>query len=130
MTATKPRVLVIDDDPHLQELVKDLFDHAGIESVPALNAAAGAEVLKQTPLPACVLLDLMLPDVSGLDFLRQIRSKPAFDDLPVIILSALVDPDTIRQGLDMGADRYLTKPYLASNLTTTVFEVLRTGRRR
>jgi DNA-binding response OmpR family regulator len=127
---TKPRILVIDDDPDLQELVKDLFNFAGLEHIPALTAAAGAAVLKQKPLPDCVLLDLMLPDVSGLELLRQIRSKSAFDELPIIILSALADPDNIRKGLDLGADRYLTKPYLANNLTTVVAEVLKSGRRR
>jgi DNA-binding response OmpR family regulator len=126
----KPRILVIDDDPNLQDLVLSLFNRAGLETIPALTAGEGANVLRQKPLPDCVLLDLMLPDVSGLELLRQIRSKPAFDDLPIIILSALADPETIRKGLDMGADRYLTKPYLANNLTKTVFDLLKTGRRR
>ena len=87
-------------------------------------------MLRQKPLPDMVLLDLMLPDVSGLEMLRQIRSKDVFDSIPIIILSALADPTTIRKGLDLGADRYLTKPYLANNLTSTVFEVLKAGRRR
>ncbi len=127
---SKPRILVIDDDPDIQELVKDLFNYAGLEYIPAMSAAAGAEILRQKPLPDCVLLDLMLPDVSGLELLRQIRSRQVFADLPIVILSALADPDNIRKGLDLGADRYLTKPYLANNLTTVVFEVLKTGRRR
>lgn len=127
---TKPRILVIDDDPDLQKLVSSLFDHAGLDYIPALTAAEGAEVLRQKPLPDLVLLDLMLPDVSGLEMLRQIRSKDVFDSIPIIILSALADPNTIRKGLDLGADRYLTKPYLANNLTSTVFEVLKAGRRR
>jgi DNA-binding response OmpR family regulator len=126
---TKPRILVIDDDPDLQTLVRALFEHAGLDYIPAMTAAAGAEVLRQRPLPDLVLLDLMLPDVSGLEMLRQIRSKDVFDSMPIIILSALADPTTIRKGLDLGADRYLTKPYLANNLTSTVFEVLKTGRR-
>ncbi|MAS35951.1 MAG: hypothetical protein CL610_18230 [Anaerolineaceae bacterium] len=127
---TNPRILVIDDDPALQEMVAKLFSRAGLEPIPALTAAEGAEVLRQKPLPDCVLLDLMLPDVSGMELLRQIRSKTVFDALPIIILSALADPETIRKGLELGADRYLTKPYLVNNLTRTVFEVLRDGRRQ
>jgi DNA-binding response OmpR family regulator len=129
-STTKPRILVIDDDSDLQTLVRSLLEHAGLEYIPAMTAAAGAEVLRHKPLPDLVLLDLMLPDVSGLEMLRQIRSKDLFDALPIIILSALADPTTIRKGLDLGADRYLTKPYLANNLTNTVLEVLKTGRRR
>jgi DNA-binding response OmpR family regulator len=72
----------------------------------------------------------MLPDVSGLEFLRQLRTKSAFDKLPVIILSALADPDQIRDGLAAGADRYLTKPYLANNLIGTLQEILRSGRKK
>ena len=99
---TNPRILVIDDDPALQEMVAKLFSRAGLEPIPALTAAEGAEVLRQKPLPDCVLLDLMLPDVSGMELLRQIRSKTVFDALPIIILSALADPETIRKGLELG----------------------------
>lgn len=125
----KNRVLVIDDDPELQELVRVLLSSIGMDVVTAGTAAAAAQVLRQKPLPDLVLLDLMLPDVSGLEFLRQMRAKVVFNDLPVIILSALADPEQIRDGLKMGADRYITKPYVAANLTKVVVEVLRTGRR-
>ncbi len=125
----KNRVLVIDDDPELQELVRVLLSSIGMDVVTAGTAAAAAQVLRQKPLPDLVLLDLMLPDVSGLEFLRQMRAKAVFNDLPVIILSALADPEQIRDGLKMGADRYITKPYVAANLTKVVVEVLRTGRR-
>jgi DNA-binding response OmpR family regulator len=72
----------------------------------------------------------MLPEISGLELLRQIRAKDVFDDLPVVIVSALADPDQIRKGFDLGADRYVTKPAIAHNLVKTVQEVLRAGRRR
>ncbi|MBE0690751.1 MAG: DNA-binding response regulator, partial [Anaerolineae bacterium] len=53
-----------------------------------------------------------------------------FDDMPVIVLSALVDPQQIREALDSGADRYLTKPYIANNLVSYVLDVLSSGRRQ
>ncbi len=71
----------------------------------------------------------MLPDVSGIEFLRQMRAKSEYDDVPVLVLSALIDPEKIRAALDAGADRYLTKPYIANNLLTVVQDMLRTGRR-
>jgi DNA-binding response OmpR family regulator len=128
MDAVKPRILVIDDDPELQELVASLLGHANLTPIRAESASAGVNVLRQRPLPDCVLLDLMLPDVSGLELLRQIREKSVFDAMPIIILSALADPDTIRKGLALGADRYLTKPYLANNLIRVIFDLLKQGR--
>jgi two-component system, OmpR family, phosphate regulon response regulator PhoB len=125
-----PRVLVVDDDAELLGLVKMLLTRVGIEVVTAVTAGAAAQILRQPPLPHLLILDMMLPDVSGLELLRQLRSKEVFDTLPVIILSALADPSEIRKGLDAGADRYVTKPYVAHNLTKVVQELLRTGRQR
>ena len=130
MTSPKRRILVVDDDPELQELVRVLLTHAGMEAIPAESAGAAAQVLRKLPLPDLVLLDMMLPDVSGLELLKQMRAKDIFDDLPVVILSALADPEQIRNGLNAGADRYITKPYIAGNLVNTVQDVLRTGRRK
>ncbi len=129
-SGAKPRILVIDDDPALQKLVKTLLVRADMEVTAAMNATEAAQALRQRPLPDIILLDLMLPDISGIEFLRQMRQKQVFDDLPVVILSAMADPESIREGLKTGADRYLTKPYLANNLITTLHEVLRTGRKK
>lgn len=126
----KQRILVVDDDPALQKLVVLLLEKAGFEPISAINATEAATILRQSPLPDLMVLDLMLPEISGIDFLKQLRAKAAFDHFPVIILSALADPTQIREGLDAGADRYLTKPYLANNLIKTVQEVLRVGRQK
>lgn len=126
----KSMVLVIDDDPALQKLVVLLLQRAGFDTESALNATEGAAILRKKPLPDLVLLDLMLPEISGIDFLRQVRTQAHLDALPVIILSALADPAQIREGLAVGADRYLTKPYLANNLIKTVQDVIRQGRVR
>lgn len=79
-------------------------------------------------MPQLLILDLMLPDISGLEFLRQLRSKRAFDDLPVLVLSALIESENIREALNSGADRYLTKPYIANNLVVIAQDMLKTGR--
>lgn len=130
MASNPKRILVVDDDPELLQLVRVLLARIHIENViTAESATAAAAALRTPPLPDVVILDLMLPDISGVEFLRQMRSKPAFDGVPVLVLSAIIDPDHIRQALDAGADRYLTKPYIANNLLTVVQEILRTGRR-
>ncbi len=128
--SSKPRILIVDDDPALQKLVSSLLQRSGMEPLNVMTASDAAAALKEDPLPDLLVLDLMLPEISGIEFLKQIRSKSRFDDLPVIILSALADPEQIREGLQEGADRYLTKPYLANNLVKTVREVLRQGRTR
>lgn len=127
-TSKKPTILIVDDDPALQKLVMLLLQRAGFETISALNATEAGRLLRETPLPDLVLLDLMLPEISGIDFLKRMRQQSMYDGLPVIILSALADPNQIREGLESGADRYLTKPYLANNLIKTVQDVIRTGR--
>jgi DNA-binding response OmpR family regulator len=122
-------VLVVDDDREILNLVNMLLARVGLEVIMAETAAAAAQVLRQQPLPNLVILDLMLPDVSGMELLRQMRAKEVFDRLPVVILSALADPKEIREGLDAGADRYVTKPYIANNLIHVVQDLLRNGRR-
>jgi two-component system, OmpR family, phosphate regulon response regulator PhoB len=123
------RILVIDDDPALQKLVISLLRRAGFEGIPASDVYEAEAVLAEEPYPALILLDLMLPEVSGIEILARIRARRELDPLPVVILSALADPEQIKEGLDGGADRYLTKPYLANNLVSTVRELLETGRK-
>lgn len=123
-TTNPPTILVVDDDPALQKLVVALLERSGMNVQSAMSAKEAAQHLRDHPLPDLMLLDLMLPEISGIEFLKQLRAKPQFNDLPVIILSALADPDQIREGLNSGADRYLTKPYLANNLVKTISEVL------
>lgn len=125
----KRRVLAVDDDAELLELVITLLKRVNIETMGVENAIQAAQALRQPPLPDLLILDLMLPDISGIDFLKQMRSKSIFDSLPVLVLSAMAEPQEIRAALDAGADRYLTKPYLANNLLSVVQEMLRTGRR-
>ncbi|MDX2141041.1 MAG: response regulator transcription factor [Chloroflexota bacterium] len=130
MSANKKRVLVIDDDLELQQLVRILLSRQNMEVMTADTVASGVRALATPPLPDIVLLDLMLPDESGIDFLKQVRARTAFDAMPIIVLSALVDPKQIKEALDAGADRYLTKPYIANNLVSYVTDVLRSGRRQ
>jgi two-component system phosphate regulon response regulator PhoB len=126
----RKRVLIVEDEPEMQDLMRSLLERAGLETFSAYDVATAVQVLRGKPLPDLVLLDLMLPEISGMELLRQIRAKDVFDELPVIIVSALADPDQIRKGFELGADRYVTKPAIAHNLVKTVQEVLRAGRRR
>lgn len=130
VASKKKRVLVIDDDPELVQLVRVLLSRINADAVTTDNAKTAEALLRSGAQPDLIILDLMLPEVSGIEFLRQLRADSQFDALPVVVLSALIDPERIRVALDAGADRYLTKPYIANNLLTVVTEILRVGRRR
>lgn len=131
MTERKIRLLVIEDEELVQDMMKRLLERSGWEIIQAYHVQEAVQILRDNrPLPDLVILDLMLPDIDGFELLRQMRSKKIFDTLPVVIVSALADPEQIRKGLSLGADRYVTKPGITHNLVNTVKEVLRTGRRK
>jgi len=115
---------VVDDDSALQQLMRTLLERADMEPIQAMNAYEANEILSEGDLPDLVVLDLMLPDVSGMEYLQELRATEGYEHLPVIILSALADPDVISEGYDTGADRYLTKPYIAQNLIKTIHEMI------
>lgn len=116
---TSPTIVVVDDDPELLTLVTLLLRRIGAEVHTFTSSHSAIRYLLQNT-PDIIILDLMLPDINGLDLLRQIRKQRRFDPVPVLILSAKADPDTIRSGLDLGANGYVTKPYIANSLIDRV----------
>ena len=122
-------ILVVDDEVEIRKLVENLLGRVGLRTLQAAGANEAWEQLAQEK-PELIVLDLMMPEVDGITFLKALRNDNQYDDLPVVILSALVDPMQIREGLDAGADRYLTKPYLAKNLIQTVQDILKRGRNK
>ena len=115
-----PRILIIDDDRDLITLLATLLKRINVESVAARDGIEGLGVLKSSQRPDMIILDLMLPDMDGLEVLQRIRAQPELSNVPVVILSATGDPDTIRFSLDRGADEYITKPYTPDELLTRV----------
>jgi two-component system phosphate regulon response regulator PhoB len=118
------RILVIDDEPDLVELVRINLDQAGYD---VETAASGREALAalRRGRPDLVVLDLMLPDISGTDLCRQIRADAALADLPIIMLTAKADEVDRVVGFELGADDYVTKPFSPRELTLRVAAVLR-----
>jgi DNA-binding response OmpR family regulator len=118
---------VIDDDPEILKLIAMLLRRIGAESVTFHDGRTALHYLTTT-IPDLIILDLMLPDVDGMEVLRRLRALDRFKPVPVLILSAKADADSIRQGLDEGADGYVTKPYIANTLIDRVRLLLRTER--
>jgi two-component system response regulator MtrA len=122
-----PKIVVIDDDHEVLKLIALLLRRIGAQSRTFFDGQEALNYL-QLETPDLVILDLMLPDIDGLEILRQLRSQSQFDHVPIIILSARADPNTIRTGLENGADGYVTKPYIANSLIDRVRLLLGTGR--
>ena len=122
MTAAGRRVLVVDDDPTVAEVVLAYLRRAGMV---AEHAADGAAALRAagTCAPDLVILDLMLPGIDGLEVCRRLRSQRA--DLPVIMLTARGEESDRVLGLEVGADDYVTKPFSPRELVLRVESVLR-----
>jgi DNA-binding response OmpR family regulator len=106
----KLTVLVIDDDPVILELLRVNFE---IEGFDVICATDGEEGLKraQADHPDVVISDIMMPRRDGLQLLNDLRADPGTEHLPIILLSAKAQRNEVQQGLDMGADDYITKPF-------------------
>ncbi len=117
-------ILVVEDEPDIQELI---CYHLQKEGFVTCKAQSGTEALKiiEDKRPDLVLLDLMLPGLSGIEVLKRIRYALAMTDLPVIIVSARTDEIDIITGLELGADNYLPKPFSPKVLVANVKALLR-----
>lgn len=121
-------ILVVDDDPDLLLLLRKMLARIGASALTVETGQEGLDLLKSEHFDLLVL-DLMLPDVDGYEVLKRVRAESRYDDMPVLILSARADPQAINKGMDLGADAYLTKPYLPNTLTSRVRTLLADGRR-
>lgn len=118
------RVLVVDDEPDIVALCAYHLAKAGYRVV---TAASGSDALEQArqQRPALVVLDLMLPGMSGYDVLQQIRADDMLKQIPVLMLTARREEADRIQGLTLGADDYLTKPFSPQELVLRVAAILR-----
>ncbi|HXU63982.1 MAG TPA: response regulator [Polyangia bacterium] len=118
------RVLVVDDDPDINEVVREGLRMAGYDPVPALSGEdALAEIDRR--VPDLVLLDQMLPDIDGLELCRRLRGNARTTSVPVVFLTARATPEARVRGLAVGADDYVVKPFSMQELVLRIRAVLR-----
>lgn len=115
------RILIVDDEPALQNMVGEILAQAGYETEAALCCAQALERFR-TAAPDAVLLDVMLPDGDGFSLLGKLRE---LRDVPVLFLSARDEDEARLKGLGLGADDYITKPFLPQELLLRLRAVLR-----
>ena len=121
MTATPIKVLVVDDEPPIRKLLRTGLGTQGYQTLDAPNAKAALELMADKP--DLVILDLGLPDMQGLDLLRQIRARR--EDVPIVVLSSRGDEAAKVEALDLGADDYVTKPFGMEELLARIRTALR-----
>lgn len=121
VTATKGEILVVDDEPNIARLIRMYLDREGFETV---TAGSGSEALERIARnkPALVILDIMLPDIDGLEVCREIRRET---NIPIIMLTAREGDEDKIVGLELGADDYVTKPFVPRELVARVKAILR-----
>ena len=119
-----PRILIVEDEASLQELLAYNLERAGFAVEQAYDADEARTMIAEQA-PDLVLLDWMLPYMSGLELCRQLRRQPATANLPIVMLTARVEERDRLHGLDTGADDYITKPFSVDELIARVRAVLR-----
>ena len=119
-----PRILVVEDEPSIAELIAVNLRHGGFEAIVAQDSVS-AQAALDAVLPDAILLDWMLPGQSGLSLARHWRKQPRTKAIPILMLTARGDePDKVA-GLDAGADDYITKPFSTQELLARIRAVLR-----
>ena len=104
------KILIIEDDKFLRELIAQKLTKSGFDTTEAANGEDGLKAVKEEK-PNMILLDLVLPGISGFDFLAQIKEDPISAEIPVIVLSNLSHKDDIEKALKIGAIDYLVKAH-------------------
>ena len=121
MNATPLKVLVVDDEPPIRKLLRMGLGTQGYQTMDAPNAKTALDLMANQP--DLVILDLGLPDMQGLELLRQIRSRT--ETVPIVVLSSRGDEVTKVEALDLGADDYVTKPFGMEVLLARIRAALR-----
>ena len=113
------KIVIIEDDPNVRDNIKKILTYEGYET---FGAATGEEGIEKIPEinPDLIICDIMLPDISGYDILETLNNSPKFKLIPFIFLTAKVEMDDLRRGMNLGADDYLTKPFHVKDLLEVV----------
>jgi two-component system phosphate regulon response regulator PhoB len=122
-----PFILVVEDEPSLVELLRYNLESAGFE-VAATGDGEEVMIMVAERVPDLILLDWMLPHVSGIEICRQLRRKPETKAVPIIVLTARAEETDRVRGLESGADDYVTKPFSPRELIARIRAVLRRTR--
>lgn len=118
------KILIVDDEPSIREMIAVALEMAGYECLEADNAR-DAYALVLDARPDMILLDWMLPETSGIELARRLKRDDSTSEIPIIMITAKTEEDNKIQGLEVGADDYITKPFSPRELVARLKAVLR-----
>jgi two-component system cell cycle response regulator len=118
------KILVIDDLPENVFMLQDRLEHEGYEVITAYNGSTGIEKALNE-LPDLILLDVMMPDITGIEVCRRLVNDPATKDIPIILVTAKSGADDTKEGLEAGAFDYIKKPFNRIELLARVKSALK-----
>jgi excisionase family DNA binding protein len=121
----KKRILIVDDDAEIVELMSDVFSQDGRFEIRTASSGYEAGIATQQFRPDLILLDYMLPDVNGNIVCQTIKRNPEFESTKIVIVSGVVKQDEIDQLFKSGAESFIKKPFTISELTDTVAAALK-----
>ena len=122
-TDSGQRVLVVEDDPVIQLLVREVLREQGYDVGTADDGAAGLAAVRRDP-PALIVLDVMMPELNGYEVLEELRGDPSTAGIPVVLLTALNSDEDVARGFAAGANDYVRKPFQAEDLIARVSALL------
>ncbi len=111
---TKPRILIVDDEKSIVDTLGAVLDIRGYQSMGAASAEKAWEVLGREAAPDLIVLDVLLPGVNGLDFCKQLKAKPLYRNIPVLMITVITRESDLADGfwkIGTGADDFVTKPF-------------------
>ena len=124
MESGKRKVLIVDDDEDLVELMKEVFEADGRLDIRTANNGFGAGVLVKEFRPDLVILDVMLPDINGKEVCVRVRNDPSLDDVKIICISGMVEQDKVADLKAAGANHFMQKPFTVEKLLERSCELL------
>ena len=124
MASKKGRILIVDDDPHAVEILTRMLEREGYECVSAASGAAALQRVREQAVDV-ILLDVMMPEMDGLQVCERLRQDNELRQIPVVLLTAKDDMETRSRGMALGVSEYLTKPVNKRELFSRIAAQLR-----
>ena len=115
------KVMVIDDEPFILMMIEDKLKSAGLKVITRRESKGAFEEIKKEK-PDLIILDWMMPEISGIDICKRLKSDPSLSEIPVFMLTAKGQEDDEKLGLSCGVDRYITKPFSPRGLLEIVLD--------
>ena len=117
------KILVVDDEPDLLELVRDTLEMAGYTVITASDGEEGLKSISEDS-PDLVILDIKMPKIDGMEVLETVRKNPLLNELPIIMLTSLKGESMIKEAKEIGANDYIVKPFNQIDLLNRVKRVI------